>query len=197
MRTINQLRKDFALYFEEIERCEKAKCYWALLHVLLTLPDVCATLETDQTIKKASVGDRYVGWCDAYLPNNPALSGADRYQMRNALLHSGSSTAQNRFKSHNTNYTHFSFIDPDTFDVSVHETKNQSRTVLNIHIVAMANETGDAIESWFNALQGDSIKMSQVEQNIRCLTRLQPKTILVAQPNVSHIESKGLTRSST
>jgi hypothetical protein len=77
MKTIEQLRNDFALYVEEIERCEKAKCYWALLHVLLTLPDVCATLETDSTSKKPSVGDRYIAWCDAYLPNNRAVCGAD------------------------------------------------------------------------------------------------------------------------
>jgi hypothetical protein len=197
MRTINQLRKDFALYIEEIKRCEEAKCYWALLHVLLALPDVCATLETDPTSKKQGVGDRYVGWCDAYLPNNPAVSGADRYQMRNALLHSGSTTAQNLFKSHHTSYTHFSYVDPDTFDVSVHETTNQSRTVLNVHIAAMAAETRDAIESWFNALQGDSIKMSRVEQNIGRLTRLQPKRILVDQSNGSQIGRTGLTRSST
>ncbi len=197
MRTIKQLRNDFALYIKEIDRCENAKCYWALLHVLLALPDVCATLETDPASVKPGVGDRYVDWCAAYLPKNPAVSGADRYQMRNALLHSGSTTAQNLFKSHHTGYTHFSYVDPETFDVSVHETTNQSRTVLNVHIAAMAAETKDAIESWFNALQGDSIKMSRVEQNIGRLTRLRPKRILVTQSNGSQIERTGLTRSST
>jgi len=61
MRTIEQLRKDFALYIEEIDRCEKAKCYWALMHVLLVLPDICATMENDRASKK-EVGDRYVDW---------------------------------------------------------------------------------------------------------------------------------------
>ena len=62
MRTLQQLRNDFALYIEEIERCENAKCYWALLHVLLALPDVCASLEADPAAASTKVGDRYVDW---------------------------------------------------------------------------------------------------------------------------------------
>ena len=197
MRTIEQLRNDFALYIEEIERCENAKCYWALLHVLLALPDVCATLETDPASAMPGVGDRYVDWCAAYLPKSPAVSGADRYQMRNALLHSGSTTAQNLGKKHHTDYEHFSYVDPETFDVSVHDTTNQSSKVLNVHVAAMAAETKNALESWFNALQGDYIKMSRVERNIGHLTRLQPKRIPVTQSNGSQIERTGLTRSST
>src|SRR5271165_3788769 len=81
MRTIEQLRNDFALYTGEIQRCEDAKCYWALLHLLLAIPDVCASLEADPD---EQVGDRYVRWCQRYLPSS-TVSGADRFQMRNAL----------------------------------------------------------------------------------------------------------------
>ena len=197
MRTLQQLRNDFALYIEEIERCENAKCYWALLHVLLALPDVCASLEADPAAASTKVGDRYVDWCTTYLPASPAVSGADRYQMRNALLHSGSTTAQNLGKTHQTGYTHFSFVDPDTFDVSVHDTTNPNRTILNVHVVAMAAETRQALESWFNALPRDSVKMFRVEQKIGRLTRLQPKRILVTEPDGRQIERTGRTRSST
>jgi hypothetical protein len=197
MRTIEQLRNDFALYIDEIERCENAKCYWALLHVLLALPDVCATLETDPARAKPRVGDRYVDWCAAYLPKSPTVSGADRYQMRNALLHSGSTAAQNLGKAHQTGYVYFSYVDPETFDVSVHYTTNQGHTVLNVHVAAMTAETKQALESWFGTLQRDPIKMSLVEQNIRLLTRLQAKRIVVTESNGSEIEKAGLTRSST
>ena len=64
MRTIEQLKEDFALYFDEIERCKHNKCYWALLHILLALPDVCASLQTDLGNLKGTVGSRYVDWCD-------------------------------------------------------------------------------------------------------------------------------------
>ena len=131
------------------------------------------------------------------MPKSDTISGADRYQMRNALLHSGSTTAQNLGKKHQTNYTHFSYVDTDKFEVSVHDTTNQNRTILNIHVTVMAAETKVALESWFNVLQGDSIKMSRVEQNIGRLARLQPKQIIVTQSNGSKIERTGFTRSST
>src|SRR2546422_951360 len=122
MRTVEQLRNDFALYVGEIERCEGTRCHWALLHVLLSLPDVCASLEADPASADSEVGERYVDWCTKHLPQSPAVSGADRYQMRNALLHAGSTTPQNRGKKHHTGYAHFSYVDPDGFDVSVHDT---------------------------------------------------------------------------
>lgn len=48
MRKGEQLKKDFALCVEEIDRCEQTKCYEALVHILLALPDVCASLEIDR-----------------------------------------------------------------------------------------------------------------------------------------------------
>jgi hypothetical protein len=196
MRTVQQLRNDFALYIGEIDRCEQAKCYWALLHVLLALPDVCASLETDPA-NPTPVGDRYVDWCDSHLPKNPAVCGADRYQMRNALLHAGSSTAQNRGKAHHTAYPHFSFVDPESFNVSVHDTTDPSRSILNVHVAAMAAETRQALETWFNALQADPTRMSRVERNVGRLSRLQPKRIVVTQSDGSQTEIAGWTRSST
>jgi hypothetical protein len=197
VRTTEQLRNDFALYTGEIDRCESAKCYWALLHILLALPDVCASLETDPASAQPNVGNRYVDWCAAYLPSSAAVSGSDRYQMRNALLHGGSTTSQNRGKTHHTNYVDFSYVDPDTFDVSVNDTTNPSRTILNVHVAAMAAETLQAVESWFNALQNDSSKMLRVEQNIGQLTRRQPKRIVATESDGSQVEKTGWTWSST
>ena len=196
MRTTEQLKNDFALYFQEIERCEHAKCYFALLHILLALPDVCASLETDPTSRK-QVGDRYVEWCEAYLPRNHTVSASDRYQMRNALLHSGSTTAENLWVKHHTSYMHFSYIHPETFDAEVHYTTNQNRKTLNVHIAAMAAETKKALGSWFKALQNGSAKMSCVEQNIKRLIRIQPKSISQTELDESLVEKKGLTLSST
>jgi hypothetical protein len=197
MKTIDQLRQDFAIYLEEIERCENAKCFWALLHVLLALPDVCSSLETDPEIKKPKVGDRYVQWCENYLPRSATTSASDRYQMRNSLLHRGSTTAENIGKTHHTDYVHFSYVDTDTFGVKVHGTTNLDHTVLNVHVGAMAAETKQAVESWFAALQSDQIKMSHVERNIVRLSRIQPKKILLTDSDGSLIKGIGLTRSST
>jgi hypothetical protein len=52
----DDLDRAFALYFSEMERCVSAGCYFALLHVILALPDVCAALETPDA---RTDGDRY------------------------------------------------------------------------------------------------------------------------------------------
>jgi hypothetical protein len=194
MRTIEQLRGDFALYINEIDRCLETKCHWALLHVLLALPDVCAGLEASPG---AEVGDRYVDWCSRHLPVSSTVSGADRYQMRNSLLHAGSTTAQNLGRKHHTGYTHFSYIDPDGFDVSVHNTTSPDGAILNVHVVQMAAATKQALENWFLALQTDSVRLSRVEQSLGRLTRRQPKRVLIADSTGQQVERVGWTRSST
>ena len=194
MRTIERLRGDFALYVNEIDRCLETRCHWALLHVLLILPDVCAALEAGLV---AEVGDRYVDWCSKYLPASATVSGADRYQMRNSLLHAGSTTAHNLGKKHHTDYTHFSYIDPDGFDVSVHNTTSPDGAILNVHVIQMAAETKQALENWFLALQSDSATLSRVERSLRRLARRQPKRVLVTDSTGQQVERVGWTRSST
>ncbi len=194
MRAIEQLRDDFALYVNEIDRCLETKCHWALLHILLSLPDVCAELEA---VPGAEVGDRYVGWCSEHLPASSTLSGADRYQMRNSLLHAGSTTVRNLGKKHQSGYMHFSYIDPDGFDVSVHNTTSPDRTILNVHVIQMAAETKQALENWFLALQSDSARLSRVEQSLGRLARRQPKRVLITDSTGQQVERPGWTRSST
>ena len=194
MRMIEQLRKDFALYTEEIERCEEAGCDLALLHLLLALPDVCACLESDPERK---VGNRYTAWCNAYLTETPTICGNDRYQMRNALLHSGSTTAQNRRPSHQTLYTHFSYVGRGSFMVTVHGTTDGNGTVLNLHLTKMVAEMERALERWFHALQSDDGKMDWVDRNIGHLARIQEKQIPATGSDEIHVQGSGQTLSST
>jgi hypothetical protein len=117
--------------------------------------------------------------------------------MRNALLHAGSTTAQNLGKKHQTGYTHFSYIDPDGFDVSLHNTTSPDGSILNVHVVQMAADTKQALENWFVALQSDSARLSRVEQNLGRLSRRQPKRVFVTDSTGLHVERVGWTRSST
>jgi len=66
--TADDFEQAFSLYFKEMDRCVAMGCYWALLHVLLALPDVCAALEAPQ----ATVRERYTEWCRRYL--NPPFT---------------------------------------------------------------------------------------------------------------------------
>jgi hypothetical protein len=75
----------FKVYLDEIDRCIQGKCYWALLHLVLVLPDVCAAMETDGG---TTGGKEYRGWCERFLAD-PLVTPEDWYQMRCSVLHQG------------------------------------------------------------------------------------------------------------
>jgi hypothetical protein len=81
-----QLEDALAVYFTEMDRCTSAKCYWALLQLAVIIPDVCGALELGAG---TPIGTRYTDWCAANF-NSGALTPADRYNIRNALLPEGS-----------------------------------------------------------------------------------------------------------
>jgi len=56
------LEQAFRLYFAEMEQCTTAGHHFALLHVIVALPDVCAALEDPD----APVAQRYEAWCGRY-----------------------------------------------------------------------------------------------------------------------------------
>jgi hypothetical protein len=182
--TPSQLTEAFGVYFTEIERCEQQRCYWALLHVLLVIPDICGSLEDP----KESSGDRYIRWCRENMPSNALVGPGDRYQMRNAVLHEGTTLSDN-MKTKNldkqTIYECFSFVDPSGFDAPIHQTVNSTGEILNINVANLALDTKQALRTWFARLQQDPTKMSEVERNLSKLARVKPK--------VAHLQKQGLT----
>ena len=179
MRTVDELKEDFHVYLSEIENCQKEGCNWALLHILLALPDVCASLERDPNAPpdNKSGGDRYINWCGRFFPTDSDVTPGDRYQMRNALFHQGSSTADNRTRveSKQTQYVHFSYLNPGDFDVTMHYTTGENPRVLNVHPTQLAEETRQALFNWFDDLQRNAECMSLVKSNLHRLVRRQPK----------------------
>src|SRR5258706_13882456 len=77
------LRTAFRMYWDDMDRCRNGNAYWSLLHVTVCLPDICASLGSDNGETSRT---RYVAWCDRYLPD-PLLSGPERYRMRCEVLH--------------------------------------------------------------------------------------------------------------
>ena len=115
--------------------------------------------------------------------------------MRNSLFHSGSSTVNNFGKKHKSGYSHFSYIDPDKIDVTLHNTVDDNTKILNIHIIVLATEIKDGLNNWFNALQKDKTAMANVKKNINFLTRSQQKKI--TDKNFDLDDSILITKSST
>jgi hypothetical protein len=93
MKTSAELEQAFSVYLIEMDRCEKANCFWALLHLAVIMPDVCGALEFGSA---TGIGKRYTDWCAANFPKSPKLTPADRYQIRCALLHEGSTLTEMR-----------------------------------------------------------------------------------------------------
>src|SRR5262245_24113040 len=103
--TIAELEQAFKTYFDEMERCERAKCYWALLHIVVALPDICAALESKTG--DAGKGGPYRAWCNQNFSGR-YLSGENRYDIRCALLHQGRTIPSEGCGR----YTSYSFIQP-------------------------------------------------------------------------------------
>jgi hypothetical protein len=61
----------------EMERCAAASCNWALVHLLVMMPDVCAALESEDG---RTTEQRSRAWCERWLDCAP-LNGLERYKL--------------------------------------------------------------------------------------------------------------------
>jgi hypothetical protein len=168
------LERAFEVYIAEIERCVRTKCYWALLHLLVILPDICASLEADDG---EADGRRYREWCERYFPGDKAFTPEDRYAIRCALLHQGR-TIPDRGQ-----YGSFSFVPPtETGDV-FHRISTDfgagTKPNFTIDVSKMAEETKEATRRWFNDLQQleKSDHLKNVQRYLPLLVRMGQKTI--------------------
>jgi len=166
-----ELERAFEVYFEEIERCIHMKCYWALAHILVVLPDVCAALETENW----ETPDRgYIDWCNLYFSSK--MSGQDRYSMRCVLLHQGRTVMGHRLiKS-------VSLVWPaDTGDIPHEVTYDfgEGRTNIPVDVTRMAEDTKQAVRRWFADLQKpeNASRMSNVQRHLPWLARKGRKAI--------------------
>jgi hypothetical protein len=164
--TADDFEQAFSLYFKEMDRCVAMGCYWALLHVLLALPDVCAALESP----KAAVRERYTDWCRRYLnPPFSHLTPEEFWELRNAILHQGQALGGTKGRRYST----FSFA--TTADPSVHGAVIADN--ITLHPRQMVSEMQSAIRRWFADLRdpGNAPRQVTVKGNLRLLVREQMK----------------------
>lgn len=170
MLTGADLEQAFRVYFEEMDRCKAGQCQWALLHLVLVLPDICGALESPSK----GVGDRYTGWCKENLPGRP-LSPEDRYAMRCAVLHQGSSLPREG------QYDSFSFMPPGAAKVEIHQAvtggPGSGKPNITLDVERMNDEMKAGVRTWFKNLLADNTRLNNVEKNLRTLVRVQPKSL--------------------
>lgn len=135
----------FKVYFDEIERCVQGKCYWALLHVVLVLPDVCAAMETDSGTTE---GKLYRQWCEKYLAD-PLVTPEDWYQMRCSVLHQGRTIDGKQISQ----YAGVAFSQPSWAIVHRCVSQTPEGEFLQLDVGEMANEMRVAMNKWFEVLR--------------------------------------------
>jgi hypothetical protein len=145
MPSIPELEDAFRAYLEEMERCVAGKCYWALLHMVLVLPDICGALEDPHG---ESSPNRYRSWCRRYLTPCSKLRPAQWYEMRCAVLHQGTTRTKARVT--------FSFSQPSTAGGVIHEVIEDDGAggqIFRLDVGKLAETMKAALRDWFKALQ--------------------------------------------
>ncbi len=169
--TRRQLTAPLQIYFDEIEKCFWAGCYWALLHLIVVLPDVCAALESENGMAS---GIAYKRWCARYT-HQSALSPEEWYDIRCAILHEGRTRGRREEKL-------YRFIECDP-------TKKLHRTgdakTMSFETYALAQEMSLAVRRWIKALareRGRTPRSRNVQRNIASLVHWERTEQQVDKP---------------
>jgi hypothetical protein len=144
-------------------RCRESKAYWALLHVTVCLPDICAALQSDNGKTSTPL---YIDWCDKYL-KNPMLSGVERYRMRCKVLHQGRATTDKPGR-----YRGFAFGQPSETGKVDH--MRFEAGILHLDVGELGDEMRGAVEAWIQSLEvrNTSADALNVERNLNSLVRV-------------------------
>src|ERR1700730_8909927 len=134
--TMADLESAFATYFDEMDRCQRYKCYWALLHMVVALPDICSALQSANG--DAGSGGPYRAWCKENFVGK-FLSPDDRYGIRCALLHQGRTTPAGG------SYHSYSFVQPDPSGGEAHNWVTPEERNMTLDVGAMARDTRTAM----------------------------------------------------
>jgi len=169
--TFDQLEEAFRVYLDEMDRCVQGKCYWALLHLAVVIPDICGALEA-QNGEATKAG--YVDWCGRMFPPSPPapLLPDDRYVIRCILLHQGRTLASKG------QYAYYKFTPPPPIGVRVHGTQFASDQI-TLDVVEMAEETKRALRKWFQDLQDptEAQRAAGVAKNLSALVTVKPQPV--------------------
>ena len=126
----------------EIQKALQHKLYFLALSSTLTLPDICAALESDNN---KTTGKKYKQWYNTYAYGKCSsfLDGHSCYKFRCSLLHQGSSKYSSEYNK--SDFERIIFLEPNhTF--FMHD--NIINDALNLDIVTFCNGMIKAVRSW-------------------------------------------------
>lgn len=147
--------------FHEIERALQAGLYYMAVSMALTIPDICAALESEDGETSAR---RYKAWCNANLANRyPRITDVDMYSLRCGVVHQG------RFGHPQMQYARIIFTIPNAQRNVFHD--NILNDALNLDAVTFCNDVIEAARKWF----ADQHNNPVVTQNAQRLVQFRPR----------------------
>jgi hypothetical protein len=163
MPAMIDLESAFKVYFDEMDRCVDGKCYWALLHLVVVLPDICSALEAGNG--EAS-GKQYKVWANRYLADS-VISADEWYEIRCVVLHQGQTLGKTG------RYRAYSFSQPNPTEGIIHRVIAKRGNIQDLHLDVgeLAKQMTTAMRKWFQDLEADknSLHSRNVDRNIHSL----------------------------
>jgi len=191
MSDLLKLRKAFTVYWDEMNRCLDARAYWALFHVFLCLPDICAALEAADGIARPR---QYKKWCDDHM-KDPRLPSAERYRMRCKVLHQGRSTTDGP----GWRYVGFAFSQPSSAGV-VHHMSVSKDGILDVDVGELAKQTKNGVEAWIASLEKNptEAKARNVTKNLPTLVSVHTSVNIyppaMGTSEIGYVETRNVTK---
>lgn len=165
--TALELKQTFQTYFDEMDKCLRAGCYWALVHLIVIMPDICGALESEDG---QATFEQYKQWAECHLAGS-ILQPNEWYGLRCVLLHQG------RTLGGGGRYQNYVFSAP--LGKVVHE--NVPKGAVHLDVREMTKELQAAMDHWFTDIEAN--KNAGIVKNItRNLPALAREHVEMRQP---------------
>lgn len=146
---------------EEIDKALDAGLYYLAIAMALTIPDICAALESPSG--KTS-GPKYKAWYNANLAGiYPNITDEDCYSLRCGVLHQG------RLGHSNMQYGRILFTLPNSQNNYFHN--NILNDALNLDAMQFCNDVISCTRLWYDRKKDDPV----IKNNLPNLVQLRPQ----------------------
>ena len=145
---------------QEIDRALDAGLYYVAVAMVLTLPDICAALESHNG---QSSGPKYKAWYNANLATKyPNITDDDCWSLRCGVLHQG------RCGHPGMQYDRILFTIPNLQNNVFHN--NILNEALNLDAIRFCRDVVTCARQWFDA----NLNSCNVQANLPNLVQLRP-----------------------
>ena len=146
---------------QQIEKAIQAELYYVAIVMALTLPDICAALETENAY---SGRDEYKKWYRENLAGKfPAMSDADCYSLRCGVVHKGNLGLKG------SEFSRVVFSLPNSRRITMHN--NIMNDSLQFDAVQFCHEIIASVRAWYNTHAGNE----NVQRNLPNIIQLRPE----------------------